>query len=165
MNEKCSYNTSRYQHTEIYLIESKTFNAYDLERLNEVNQAMNVFIDVERATAGATVEPASSLLQACNMADIYISKIIQFCNSFSAFTSLRMSDRLILLKSFHPEICTIGSAFLYDSHCDGITVNTVNDAFVLVTLKYLLYKAKKMCESGDKASLQMLVYIALGWWE
>lgn len=109
--------------------------AYDLERLQEVHDAMLVFKDSKMLTSAVTntvngilahneqemvsnscTTSSSSEVEVMSIAENYVSKILQFCKHFSAFRCLKLADQVVLLKAFYPEIAAICAAFLYNGN-------------------------------------------------
>lgn len=95
--------------------------------MEEVKRASLVFLHKPYCAIKLTGE--ANLMQAFNLQETYIKKIIEFCKSIDAFHCLKSQDQLIIVKGFFTESLTIRCAYHYDAEQDGFPVRTVSFSF------------------------------------
>lgn len=108
--------------------------AYDLKRIQEVNNAMSVFKDekILQMMGNAT---QCDYDETVSIAESFVAKILVFSKSFAAFTSLAYPDQITVLKSFYPEIASICTSFLYNTQRSPLAVDQVSFILRLLNQK------------------------------
>lgn len=88
---------------------------------NFVQREQTTFL-TEESEEGRLSPP--NLLQALNLQETYIRKLIDFCQSLSSsFACLKPADKLTIVKKFFEDSLTIRCAFHYDCRQDGFPLS------------------------------------------
>src|SRR5699024_10991205 len=79
-------------------------NEHEQSLVNEVEQAMTVFVDENNLKV---IGSKQSSIDVLNMLSLYARRIVKFCKSIETFRQLPIEDQLIILKPFYFEIIVI----------------------------------------------------------
>lgn len=84
----------------------------------------------------------TNLIEALNLAELYIKKTIKFCKHFEAFRELPQDDQLLLLKDFFTELMLIRICYVFVPEKDAFVVIQVifNDFKIKFNKNTFLFK-------------------------
>lgn len=99
---------------------SKEFelSSVELELISHLIEAGKVFIDEQTLPRASTV--ISDINIAINMPSLYISRVVKFCQHFSAFTCLSNNDKISIVKGFFTECVNTRMSFNFEEENDGV---------------------------------------------
>lgn len=91
----------------------------EMTQISAINNSMMIFKKDSNAQVTAT---ATNLLQFYNLPGELVGKVIQFCQSFSAFNLLSENEQLLVVKTFHTHLMIVKYSFEFNSQHDGFPI-------------------------------------------
>ena len=91
--------------------------------ISHLIEAGKVFIDEQTLPRASTV--ISDINIAINMPSLYISRVVKFCQHFSAFTCLSNNDKILIVKGFFTECVNTRMSFNFEEENDGVLLYEV----------------------------------------
>lgn len=91
----------------------------EITQIGAINNSMMIFKSDSNAEVTTT---ATNILQFYNLPGELVGKVIQFCQSFSAFNLLPENDQLLVLKTFHTHLMIVKFAFEFSCQHDGFPI-------------------------------------------